>query len=185
MKTKYIQMYMKMCQNLADASTAERRKVGAIIVTPDNIIVPGMNGMPEGYWTENCENPDGTTHKHTRHAERAAIKKALDAGISLKDSILFCSVEPCLACGHLLYDAGIKAVVFKDDYSNHENATEYLNSLGVKVWCYYSHKKLEKALYPVLQPRPYNGRLMSYLIEPDTDETKKINLLEYVTCQVE
>lgn len=185
MKIKYIKMYMDMCQSIEQASSAVRRKVGAVIVTPDNIVVPGMNGMPERYHTEVCENPDGTTHKHTRHAERAAIKKALDAGISLKNSILFCSVEPCLACGQLLYDADIKAVIFRDDYSNHENGTAYLNSLGVKVWCYYSHGDLTECMYAVLQPRPFLDNQTSYLLNTDTDPNKKINLLEYNYVQVE
>lgn len=57
MKPKHIQAHMKVAHIYAGCSTAERLKVGAIVVKDDRIISIGYNGMPAG-WNNVCEEKE-------------------------------------------------------------------------------------------------------------------------------
>ena len=67
-------MYMKIAWVVASQSTAQKRKVGAIIVQDDNIISIGFNGTSPG--EDNCcEDANGNTKPEVVHAEDNACKK--------------------------------------------------------------------------------------------------------------
>ena len=72
MKNKHIAAHMKSAFNYAECSTAERLKVGCVIVKDDRIISIGYNGMPSG-WTNICEDRDFKTKPEVLHAEENAI----------------------------------------------------------------------------------------------------------------
>jgi dCMP deaminase len=57
MKEKHLRAFMKTAKTFAECSTAQRAKVGAIIVKDDRIISIGYNGMPSG-WDNNCEDKE-------------------------------------------------------------------------------------------------------------------------------
>jgi len=69
MKNKHIAAHMKSAFNYAECSTAERLKVGCVIVKDDRIISIGYNGMPSG-WTNVCEDEDFVTKPEVLHAKR-------------------------------------------------------------------------------------------------------------------
>jgi len=78
--------------------------VGAIIAAPDGVMIA------DGYSRERGAQS---------HAEQVAIEKALEAGVDLRGSTLYTSLEPCsvrgsglLACTVRILDAGILRVVF-------------------------------------------------------------------------
>jgi dCMP deaminase len=50
------------------------------------------------------------------HAEQNAILQAAAFGVSLKDSELYCTHQPCVTCAKMLINAGIKRVVFLGSY---------------------------------------------------------------------
>lgn len=63
MKPKMIEAYMKVAENFADLSTAQRLHVGAIIVKDERIISIGYNGMPSG-WDNDCEDKVWMPEEH-------------------------------------------------------------------------------------------------------------------------
>ena len=54
LNSKHIHAHMKSAFNYADCSTAEKLKVGCVLVKDDRIISIGYNGMPGG-WSNKCE----------------------------------------------------------------------------------------------------------------------------------
>lgn len=115
MKPKEYELYADMCSRVAECSDAERKKVGSVLITPDDVLLIGFNGTPSGF-DNKCEDEHGHTLSHVLHSESNAIMKATRAGVSLKGSTLFCSLSPCQQCSNLIVQAGIKKVVYKEEY---------------------------------------------------------------------
>jgi dCMP deaminase len=57
MRQKFIDSFMSTAETFANLSTAEKLKVGCIIVKDDRIISIGYNGTPSG-WDNVCEEKD-------------------------------------------------------------------------------------------------------------------------------
>lgn len=57
MKEKFVKAYMKTAKIFADLSTAEKLKVGAIVVKDNRIVSIGYNGTPAG-WDNTCEDKE-------------------------------------------------------------------------------------------------------------------------------
>ena len=139
MKEKFVQAYMDVAHRFAQLSTAERLKVGAIIVKDDRIISIGYNGMPSG-WTNECEEIVGAdgyavitkTKPEVIHAEANAIAKLAKSPESGVDSILFLTHSPCIQCAKQIYTAGIKEVFYKEEYRDH-SGVEFLEKCNIKV----------------------------------------------------
>lgn len=125
---KYWPLYMEIAATISGASYAQKRKVGAVFVTPDGIMVPGYNGTAAGH-TNSCES-DGITLPTVIHAENNALKKFLNSGLSVKGSILFVTYRPCMACCVLLADLDIAGVVYQHDSPN-MGGTKILENSGI------------------------------------------------------
>jgi dCMP deaminase len=97
MKNKHIAAHMKSAFNYAECSTAERLKVGCVIVKDDRIISIGYNGMPSG-WTNVCEDEDFVTKPEVLHAEENAITKLARSNESGEGATAFITHAPCLSC---------------------------------------------------------------------------------------
>lgn len=133
MKEKFKYAYMDCAERFAQLSTANRKKVGAIIVKDNRIISIGYNGMPSG-WTNDCETTDEygncpMTKPEVLHAETNAIAKVARSSESCQDSILFTTVSPCLECAKLIYQAGIFHVIWKEEYRS-DAGLKFLEQCG-------------------------------------------------------
>ena len=129
--TKFDFAYLKMAQEWAKLSYCERRKVGALIVKDRMIISDGYNGTPSGF--ENCcEDEAGNTQWFVLHAEANAILKLAASTQSAKDATLYLTLSPCKECSKLILQAGIKKIVYIDDYSDNDGIT-FLKSHGIAV----------------------------------------------------
>ncbi|MDR3226847.1 MAG: dCMP deaminase family protein [Prevotellaceae bacterium] len=107
--------YLEMAIVWAKNSYCKRRQVGAILVKNNMIISDGFNGTPSGF--ENiCEDDDGTTKPYVLHAEANAITKVARSNNSSEGSTLYITSSPCVECAKLIIQAGIKRVVFSDNY---------------------------------------------------------------------
>ena len=122
---------MDAAEVYAQLSSAERLKVGCVVVKDDRIISIGYNGMPAG-WTNNCEDEDGNSKKEVLHAEANAITKIARGNDSAEDATLFCTASPCINCAKLIYQAGIDTVYYRDHYKTDEGIQFLLRS-GVQV----------------------------------------------------
>ncbi len=113
--SKFDQRYLEMAQVWAKNSYCKRRQVGALIVKDRMIISDGYNGTPSGF--ENiCEDENGITKPYVLHAEANAITKVAQSGNSSKGATLYVTASPCMECSKLIIQAGIKRVVFRDQY---------------------------------------------------------------------
>jgi len=112
---KFDKRYMEMSEVWAKNSYCKRRQVGAILVKDDMIISDGYNGTPSGF--ENvCEDESGVTKPYVLHAEANAITKVAKSGNSSNGATLYVTASPCMECSKLIIQAGIKRVVYHDQY---------------------------------------------------------------------
>ena len=113
--------YMRMAEELAKLSYAERKKVGCLIVKDTQIISEGYNGTPKGF-DNNCEYYDYVDEMYTKpevlHAESNAITKLARSTNSSSESTLYVTLAPCYECSKLIIQSGIKRVVYKERYHN-------------------------------------------------------------------
>jgi len=111
--------YMRMAEELAELSYAERRKVGCLIVKDTQIISEGFNGTPAGF-DNSCEYYDHLDEIHTKpevlHAESNAITKLARSTNSSSESTLYVTLAPCYECSKLIIQSGIKRVIYKERY---------------------------------------------------------------------
>ena len=135
-------VYMGVALLHSQLSKANRAKVGACLVTDTGVVIPGYNGTPRGL-DNACENfvvkPRGQigefiTKDEVIHAEFNAVLKCSLEGISTKNSTLYVTLSPCLRCSSMLVQAGVKRVVFREQYRDN-SGVELLRSAGVLVDC--------------------------------------------------
>lgn len=128
---KFDSKYLEMAQVWAGNSYCKRRQVGALIVKDRMIISDGYNGTPSGF--ENiCEDESGVTKPYVLHAEANAITKVARSGNNSLDATLYVTASPCLECSKLIIQAGIKRVVYKDEYRL-TDGIDLLRRAGVEV----------------------------------------------------
>jgi len=139
MKEKFIQAYMQTAHTFAKLSYAKRLQVGCIIVKDDRIISIGYNGMPSG-WDNTCEdeflNEDGSittvTKPEVLHAESNAIAKLAKSNESGEGATLFVTHSPCIECAKLIYQSGIKEVIYDKVYRD-DKGIAFLKESKVKI----------------------------------------------------
>lgn len=118
-----------------------RRKVAAVVVKERRIISTGYNGTPRGI-TNCCEGgcarcasdvPSGSGLGDCicSHAEENSITQAAYHGISLKDSTIYVTLSPCLTCAKMIINAGIREVIYDEEYCFSDQTRALLAEAGV------------------------------------------------------
>ena len=130
-QTKYDVAYLKMALEWAKLSYCKRRQVGALIVKDRMIISDGYNGTPTGF--ENiCEDDDNYTKWYVLHAEANAILKVAASTQSTKGATLYVTLSPCTDCSKLIFQSGIKRVVYHEQYKD-RSGLDFLIKGGVEI----------------------------------------------------
>lgn len=128
---KYDKTYLNMATEWADLSHCSRMKVGALIVKDGMIISDGYNGTPTGF-DNVCElNPD-TTHWYVLHGEANAILKCARRGQSCDGATLYLTHSPCKDCSKLILQAGIKRLVYQNEYRDNQGV-DFLKQTGIEI----------------------------------------------------
>jgi len=96
-------------------SCCNKKKVGAIIVKDGMIISDGFNGTPKGFLND-CEDLNGNTYWYVLHAEANAILKVAKSSQNIEGATLYVTMSPCRECSKLIVQAGIKRVIYADEY---------------------------------------------------------------------
>ncbi|PKP38427.1 MAG: CMP deaminase [Bacteroidetes bacterium HGW-Bacteroidetes-14] len=123
--------YLDMAQVWSKNSYCKRRQVGALIVKNKMIISDGYNGTPSGF--ENvCEDEDGITKPYVLHAEANAITKVAKSGNSSEGATMYVTTAPCIECSKLIIQAGIKRLVYRDNYRKTEGI-DLLKRVGIEI----------------------------------------------------
>ena len=128
---KFDSRYLEMAAVWAKNSYCKRRQVGALIVKDRMIISDGYNGTPAGF-ENSCEDENGITKPYVLHAEANAISKVAKSGNSSEGSTLYVTASPCLECSKLIIQAGIKRVVYRDEYRL-TDGIDLLKRAGIEV----------------------------------------------------
>ncbi|MBL6611327.1 MAG: deoxycytidylate deaminase [Flavobacteriaceae bacterium] len=128
---KYDLAYLAMAKRWSELSHCTRKKVGALIVKDRMIISDGYNGTPTGF--ENpCEDEENYTKWYVLHAEANAILKVAGSTQSCKGATLYLTLSPCRECSKLVYQAGIKRLVYDKAYKD-TTGLDFLQKAGVEV----------------------------------------------------
>ena len=112
--------FIKLAQEVSTRSTCPRKQVGCVIVKDKTIVATGYNGsLPkEAHCTSHgCFIQDNHCVR-TIHAETNAINQAAKNGVSLKDTTIYCNVEPCWNCYKNIISAGITKIFYMESYGN-------------------------------------------------------------------
>jgi len=128
---KYDRAYLKMAYEWGKLSHCKRKQVGALIVKDRMIISDGFNGTPTGF-DNCCEDKDGITKWEVLHAEANAILKVAASTQSTQGATLYITLSPCIQCSKLIFQAGIKRVVFANKYKD-TSGIDFLEKAGVKI----------------------------------------------------
>lgn len=116
--------FMKTAYLMSERSTCLRRKVGAVIMIDKKILSTGYNGVPTKLpHCTTCLRVTFKSGEHSElckaaHAEQNAIVWAAKNGVSINNSTLYCTTQPCITCAKMIVNAGIKRIVFCEDYAN-------------------------------------------------------------------
>lgn len=133
--------FMRLASVAALRSNCVKRKVAAIIVRDKRVISTGYNGTPRG--TKNCYEGgcprcNGLADSGTRldeclcsHGEENAITQAAYHGVSVKGGTLYTTFAPCLMCTKMIINAGIREVVYNQDYPLNDTSFKLLQEAGV------------------------------------------------------
>ena len=123
--------YLRMAQIWAENSYCRRRQVGALLVKDKMIISDGFNGTPSGF-DNVCEDETNHTFPYVLHAEANAITKVARSNNSSDGATLYVTDSPCIECAKLIIQAGIKRVVYRDEYRLHDGP-DLLKQAGIEV----------------------------------------------------
>ena len=145
---KWDKRFMQLAETVATWSSCyqENRHIGAVIVRDKRILATGYNGAPQG--VESCRDrkeclrrkldiPSGTRQEicYAVHAEQNAIAQAAKQGIPVEAATLYCTHQPCVICGKMIINSGIKRVVYRYGYPD-EFSMQLFKEAGVKVEVY-------------------------------------------------
>lgn len=123
--------YLRMALIWAENSYCERRKVGALVVKNKAIISDGYNGTPSGF--ENvCEDENNVTKPYVLHAEANAITKLARSSNSSDGATMYITASPCIECAKLIIQAGVKRVVYGENYRLRDGL-ELLERAGIET----------------------------------------------------
>ncbi len=135
--------FMSLADMAAKRSKCLRRSVGSILVKDKQIIATGYNGPPAG--TPSCAEKGGCLREklnipsgqrdeicRAAHAEVNTIAQAAKHGISTDGSTLYCVNKPCVICMKILINAGIKKIIYREEYDS-ELADELAKEAGLEL----------------------------------------------------
>jgi len=138
MKSKFIRAHLEVARIYGELSTADRLKVGCIIVKDDRIISIGYNGMPSG-GSNVCEE-NNVTKPEVLHAEANAITKLAKSTESGDDSYMFCTYAPCVDCAKLIMQSGIKEFHYEHRYKNSDGLDLLQEYTDIKIVKYTDYE---------------------------------------------
>lgn len=110
MSAKWDQRLLSLAQFIASWSKDPSTQTGAVITTPDNLIVStGYNGLPKGVAdTEERLNNRELKYKIIVHCERNAVAVAAKRGVPLDGCTLYTwPFSSCSTCASIMIQSGI------------------------------------------------------------------------------
>lgn len=144
-RVNWDEYFKKITQDITLRSNCRTRQCGAILVKEQMIISTGYNGTPRNVkncYEGGCPRCNDKNVKSGEqldrcicvHAEENAILQAAIHGMSTLDSVLYTSYTPCIFCTKSIINAGVKEVVYFDDYySLDELSKDMFSQAKIKI----------------------------------------------------
>jgi dCMP deaminase len=112
------QYFINVATVAATRSTCPRKSVGAVIVKDKRVLSTGYNGsVPTQPHCIDVGCDIQNNHcVRTIHAEVNCILQAAKYGTSIEGATLYVTAQPCQNCAKLAAGAGIKRIVYSEDY---------------------------------------------------------------------
>lgn len=142
---KWDERFMDIAIEVAKWSSCVRngRQVGSVIVKNKRILTTGYNGAAAGI--TNCRErgyclrdklgiASGTRAEvcYAIHAEQNAVIQAAKMGVSIDGATVYITHQPCSVCTRILINAGIKRIVYLNEYPD-SFSLDLLKESGVIV----------------------------------------------------
>lgn len=142
-KTK-LDTFFHLARTISKLSPDSETQVGAVAVHPESydVILPSYNGFISG---TNAVLPTVRPEKHQFmvHAEANMVCQAARKGRSLEGYWSIQTLSPCATCLRLLYQSGIRTIVFSDKYKNYTQEIEKCKDMQIMITQLGEYTKLE------------------------------------------
>ena len=142
--------YMNYARKISKNANCIKGQVGAIIVKRNKILAEGVNSVPNGIkpcTEESClrKKLKLKSGEHQElcfvvHAEQNALLDALEKKKNIKNSTLYVTKKPCIICTKMLINAGIKKIVYLEDYPD-KYSKKLLNEAIIEISKYKGEVK--------------------------------------------
>tara|TARA_Y100000310_G_scaffold342567_1_gene446348 strand:- start:161 stop:592 length:432 start_codon:yes stop_codon:yes gene_type:complete len=133
-------VWMQYARIIATRSYDPRTQVGAIIVSEDNttVLSLGYNGnYPSGPNMPDSIEPGKSGFIH------AEINALIKAPFHYhKDKVMYVTLSPCIQCAKMIITAGIKKVVYDEEYRNTEGI-DLLKKENIIIEHYKNTKQID------------------------------------------
>jgi len=120
--------YLRIANEYAAESKDPKFKVGALIVTPDDVLYPGYNGDERG--GSNTRDSMDTGGSGFIHGEINALIK-FNPSLH-KGSVMYITYNPCIVCARAIINTrSIDAVFYDKEYSGDMRGVDLLRKRGI------------------------------------------------------
>ena len=117
--------FMEKAMEIAKHSNCSRRSVAVVAVKEEQIILTAYNTtiIPQSSCmsVHTCIRSQAASGERLEycwaiHAEQSLIIKALEKKLSLRDTFIYCTTQPCSTCCKMLIMAGIAGIYYAESY---------------------------------------------------------------------
>lgn len=120
MRPSWDEYFIQIAKVVATRSTCNRKQVGAVLVRDKRILSTGYGGSIRGQphcLDVGCDiDKDTGGCVRTVHAECNAVAQASRNGVSTEGSTIYVTLSPCTTCFKILANAGIRRIVYAEEY---------------------------------------------------------------------
>lgn len=127
--------FVEMCKLISKRSPCHRLHVGCVLVKDNLVLACGYNGFLRGAPHESIV--EDNHELSTCHAEMNAVANACRNGINLMNSTAYITHYPCIHCFKILAAAGVKEIIYLEDYRNspHVGTLAGYTNVIIKKYC--------------------------------------------------
>lgn len=119
-KLSKLSQYFRKAYNVSVDSHDNETKVGAVLINKrtGSVVAEGYNGFIRGANDDLLPRTRPDKYPYMIHAEQNLLMNVIhnNMNVDVRECFLVCTLSPCSVCMRLLFQAGIKEVVFHEKY---------------------------------------------------------------------
>lgn len=134
MRDSWDEYFIGIAGAVSKRSTCNRAQVGCVLVRDNLQLAEGYNGSISRH--PHCDEVGHLmVNDHcvrTIHAEMNALSNAMKKGVSVEGSTAYVTHRPCPECTKHLNQAGIKRIIFLNDYRETDLHKAFSDGIQIK-----------------------------------------------------